>query len=143
MFGINRFFDRAKGVAIAAGAASLLAIAGAATLAVSAAMTLQILLPEAAAYAAVGVFFLAVSAIAMWVGLQPKEPDTVEEASPAVDPVEAVLDMIDLPVDVATQIIKTRPVSTTLAVAGVGLLIAWRPKVALGMVDSLLARLAR
>jgi len=38
VFGIERFFDRAKGVAVAAGAASLLAVAGAVTLAISAAL---------------------------------------------------------------------------------------------------------
>jgi hypothetical protein len=75
VFGIERFFDRAKGVAVAAGAASLLAIGGVVTLAISAALTLEMWMPAPAAYAVTAVGFLAVAAIAMWVGVQPKKPE--------------------------------------------------------------------
>ncbi|MDP3492353.1 MAG: phage holin family protein [Hyphomonadaceae bacterium] len=139
MFGIERFFDRAKGVAVAAGAASLLAIGGVVTLSVSAAMTLQMWMPGPAAYAVTGVGFLSVAAIAMWVGVQPKKPEKHEQPE-EVDPTRAVLAMLDLPVEVAKQILKERPVAATVAIAGLGLLIARRPQVALGMVDKLIER---
>lgn len=139
MFGIERFFDRAKGVAVAAGAATLLAIGGVVTLAISAAMTLETWMPGPAAYAVTAVGFLAVAAIAMWVGVQPKKPEKREEPE-EVDPTQAVLAMLDLPVEVAKQIIKERPVAATVVVAGLGLLIARKPQVALNMVDKLIER---
>ncbi|MFT3723658.1 MAG: phage holin family protein [Hyphomonadaceae bacterium] len=139
MFGLERFFDRAKGVAVAAGAATLLAIGGVVTLAISAAMTLETWMPGPAAYAVTAVGFLAVAAIAMWVGVQPKKPEK-QEPPEEVDPTQAVLAMLDLPVEVAKQIIKERPVAATVVVAGLGLLIARKPQVALNMVDKLLQR---
>lgn len=139
LFGIERFFDRAKGVAVAAGAASLLAIGGVVTLAISAALTLEMWMPAPAAYAVTAVGFLAVSAIAMWVGVQPKKPEKYE-APEEVDPTQAVLAMLDLPVEVAKQIIKERPVAATVVVAGLGLLIARKPQIALNMVDKLMER---
>lgn len=142
MFGLDRFFDRAKGVAVAAGAATLLAIAGAVTLAISAALTLEIWMPAPAAYAVTGVGFLAVAAIAMWVGVQPKRPEHnhKEEPQQEIDPTQAVLAMFDLPVEVAKQVIKERPVAATIVIAGLGILIARRPQVVLGMVDKLVDR---
>ncbi|RYG29655.1 MAG: hypothetical protein EON93_16300, partial [Burkholderiales bacterium] len=124
MFGIERFFDRAKGVAVAAGAASLLAIGGVVVLAISAALTLEMWLPAPAAYAVTGVGFLAVAAIAMWVGVQPKKPEHKEEPQPEIDPTQAVLAMFDLPVEVAKQVLKERPVAATVVIAGLGILIA-------------------
>lgn len=140
MFGIERFFDRAKGVAVAAGASTLLAIAGVVTLAISAAMTLQMWLPGPAAYAVTGVGFLAVAAIAMWVGVQPKKPEKQAEPVPDIDPTQAVLAMFDLPVEVAKQVMKERPVAATVVIAGLGILIARKPQVVLGMVDKLVER---
>ena len=142
MFGLERFFDRAKGVAVAAGAATLLAIAGAVTLAISAALTLEMWMPAPAAYAVTGVGFLAVAAIAMWVGVQPKKPEKQQEQPEEVDPTQAVLAMFDLPVEVAKQVIKERPVAATIVIAGLGLLIARRPQVVLGMVDKLVDRVS-
>ena len=139
MFGIERFFDRAKGVAVAAGAATLLAIGGVVTLAISAAMTLETWMPGPAAYAVTAVGFLAIAAIAMWIGVQPKKPEKQEQPE-EVDPTQAVLAMLDLPVEVAKQIIKERPVAATVVVAGLGLLIARKPQVALNMLDKLLQR---
>ena len=141
MFGIERFFDRAKGVAVAAGAASLLAIGGVVTLAISAALTLQMWMPAPAAYAVTAVGFLSVAAIAMWVGVQPKKPEKQEQPE-EVDPTQAVLAMLDLPVEVAKQIMKERPVAATVVIAGLGLLIARKPQVALGMVDKLIERVS-
>ena len=140
MFGIERFFDRAKGVAVAAGAASLLAIGGVVTLAISAALTLQMWMVAPAAYAVTAVGFLSVAAIAMWVGVQPKKPEKQQEQPEEADPTQAVLAMIDLPVEVAKQIMKERPVAATVVIAGIGLLIARKPQVALGMVDKLIER---
>lgn len=143
MFGLDRFFDRAKGVAVAAGAATLLAIAGAVTLAISAALTLEMWMAPPAAYAVTGVGFLAVAAIAMWVGVQPKKPEKQHQEQPEeVDPTQAVLAMFDLPVEVAKQVIKERPVAATIVIAGLGLLIARRPQVVLGMVDKLVDRVS-
>lgn len=142
MFGIERFFDRAKGVAVAAGAASLLAVAGAVTLAISAALTLEMWMAPPAAYAVTGVGFLAVAAIAMWVGVQPKKPEKHPEQPEEVDPTQAVLAMFDLPVEVAKQVIKERPVAATIVIAGLGLLIARKPQVVLGMVDKLVDRVS-
>ena len=140
MFGFDRFFDRAKGVAVAAGAATLLAIAGVVTLAISAALTLEMWMPAPAAYAVTAVGFLSVAAIAMWVGVQPKKPEKKEEPQPEIDPTQAVLAMFDLPVDVAKQVLKERPVAATIVIAGLGLLIARKPQVVLGMVDKLVER---
>ena len=144
MFGIDRFFDRAKGVAVAAGAATLLAIGGVVTLAISTAMTLQMWMPGPAAYAVTGVGFLSVAAIAMWVGVQPKKPEHKDKEEPQqeIDPTQAVLAMFDLPVEVAKQVMKERPVAATIVVAGLGILIARRPQVVLGMVDKLVERVS-
>lgn len=140
MFGIERFFDRAKGVAVAAGAATLLAIGGVVTLAISTAMTLQMWMPGPAAYAVTAVGFLSVAAIAMWVGVQPKKPEHKEEPQQEIDPTQAVLAMFDMPVEVAKQVMKERPVAATVVIAGLGLLIARKPQVVLGLVDKLFER---
>ena len=91
-------------------------------------------------YAVTAVGFLAVAAIAMWVGVQPKKPEKKEEPQPEIDPTQAVLAMFDLPVEVAKQVIKERPVAATIVMAGLGILIARRPQVVLGMVDKLVDR---
>jgi hypothetical protein len=140
VFGLDRFFDRAKGVAVAAGAATLLAIGGVVTLAISAALTLEMWMPAPAAYAVTAVGFLSIAAIAMWVGVQPKKPEKKEEPQPEIDPTQAVLAMFDLPVEVAKQVIKERPVAATVVIAGLGILIARKPQVVLGMVDKLVER---
>jgi len=50
--------------------------------------------------------------------------------------------MFDLPVEVAKQVIKERPVAATIVIAGLGLLIARKPQVVLGMVDKLVDRVS-
>lgn len=140
MFGLDRMFDRAKGVAIAAGAATLLGIAGGVSLAISASMTLALQMPAPAAYAVAGIGFLTLAAVAMWVGLQPKRPENQDEPKPVIDPAAAVLDMIDLPVNVATQVFRKRPVMASVAAAGLGLLLVRKPLIVLGVVEGLIGR---
>jgi hypothetical protein len=135
---IWKFIDRAKGVAIAAGAASLLALAGVFTLAASLAATLALWVPWPAALAITAVAFLAVAAIAMWVGVQPErmrpDDDDGEQAS------QAALALVDLPMEAAKKIIVERPIAAIVLVSGFGLLIARRPQIAMKVVDKILER---
>lgn len=135
---IWKFIDRAKGVAIAAGAASLLALAGVFTLAASLAATLALWLPWPAALAVTAVAFLAVAAIAMWVGVQPErvrhDDDDGEQAS------QAALALVDLPMEAAKKIIVERPIAAIVLVSGFGLLLARRPQIAMKVVDRILER---
>jgi hypothetical protein len=135
---IWKFIDRAKGVAIAAGAASLLALAGVFTLAASLAATLALWVPWPAALAITAVAFLSVAAIAMWVGVQPErmrqDDDDGEQAS------QAALALVDLPMEAAKRIIVERPIAAIVLVSGFGLLIARRPQIAMKVVDKILER---
>lgn len=135
---IWRFIDRAKGVAIAAGAASLLALAGTFMLAASLAATLAVWLPLPAALAITAVAFLAVAAIAMWVGVQPERVRSDEADADQVS--EAALALVDLPVEAAKRIISERPIAAIVMVSGFGLLLARRPQIALKVVDRILER---
>jgi len=130
--------DRAKGVAIAAGAASLLALAGTFMLAASLAATLAVWLPLPAALAITAVAFLAVAAIAMWTGVQPERVKSDETDADQIS--EAALALVDLPVDAARKIISERPIAAVVVVSGFGLLLARRPDVALKVVDKVLQR---
>lgn len=130
--------DRAKGVAIAAGAASLLALAGVLTLAASLAATLALWLPWPAALALTAITFFAVAAVAMWVGVQ---PERVKSDDPDHDQAsDAALALVDLPMEAAKRIIAERPVAAIVLASGLGLLIARRPQVAMRMVDKILER---
>jgi hypothetical protein len=130
--------DRAKGVAIAAGAASLLAFAGVLTLAASLAATLALWLPWPAALALTAITFFAVAAIAMWVGVQ---PERIKSDDPDHDQAsDAALALVDLPMEAAKRIISERPVAAIVLASGLGLLIARRPQVAMRMVDKILER---
>jgi hypothetical protein len=136
---IWQFMDRAKGVAIAAGAASLLALAGVFTLAAAGAATLAIWLPWPAALAITAVGFLAIAAIAMWVGVQPGHGERhsdhdVDHAS------QAALALVDLPMEAAKKIISERPIAALVMVSGIGLLVARKPQIALKLVDKILER---
>ena len=54
----------------------------------------------------------------------------------AIHPLPLVGKMFDLPVEVAKQVIKERPVAATVVIAGLGLLIARKPQVtAIGTAD--------
>jgi hypothetical protein len=130
--------DRAKGVAIAAGAASLLALAGVFTLAASLAATLALWMPWPAALALTAIAFLATAAISMWIGVQPERiknhEDEGEQAS------QAALALVDLPMEAAKRIITERPIAAVVLVSGFGLLLARRPQIALKVVDKILER---
>jgi hypothetical protein len=135
---IWKFLEQAKGVAIAAGAASLLALAGVFTLAAALAATLAVWVPWPAALAITAVGFLATAAIAMWVGVQPERPksedDEHEQAS------AAAMALVDLPMEAAKRIISERPIAAVVLVSGFGLLLARRPQIALKVVDKILER---
>jgi hypothetical protein len=130
--------DRAKGVAIAAGAASLLALAGVFTHAASLAATLALWMPWPAALALTAIAFLATAAISMWIGVQPERiknhEDEGEQAS------QAALALVDLPMEAAKRIITERPIAAVVLVSGFGLLLARRPQIALKVVDKILER---
>ncbi len=130
--------DRAKGVAIAAGAASLLAFAGVLTLAASLAATLAVWLPWPAALALTAIAFFAVAAIAMWVGVQPERVKSDDHDHDQAS--DAALALVDLPMEAAKRIITERPVAAIVLASGLGLLIARRPQVAMKMVDKILER---
>ncbi len=130
--------DRAKGVAIAAGAASLLAFAGVLTLAASLAATLAVWLPWPAALALTAIAFFAVAAIAMWVGVQPERVKADDADHDQAS--DAALALVDLPMEAAKRIIAERPVAAIVLASGLGLLIARRPQVAMKMVDKILER---
>jgi hypothetical protein len=134
-----KVLDRAKGVAVAAGAASLLALAGVFTLAAAGAATLAIWMPWPAALALTAVGFFAIAGIAMWVGVQPErvkneDEDETKHAS------DAAMALVDLPMEAAKRIIQERPIAAVVLVSGFGLLIARRPQIALKVVDKILER---
>lgn len=136
---IWRFIDRAKGVAIAAGAASLLALAGVFTLAAASAATLALWVPWPAALAITAVGFLATAAIAMWVGVQPTQASRNDDKD-GEQAAAAAMALVDLPVEAAKQIISQRPIAAIVLVSGFGLLIARKPQIALKVVDKILER---
>jgi hypothetical protein len=131
--------NRAKGVAVAAGAASLLALAGVFTLAAAGAATLAQWIGWPAGLAITAIVFFAVAGIAMWVGVQPdrmknNDDEDGEHAS------NAALALVDLPMEAAKKIIQERPIAAIVLVSGFGLLIARRPQIALKVVDKILER---
>lgn len=135
------FLDKIRGVAIAAGAASLLALAGVFTLAASLAALFALWMPWPAALALSAVTFLATAAIAMWLSVRPDkdkgEKDDKGENSQMLDAASA---LVDMPLEVAKKLIAERPVAAVVLVGGLGLLIARRPQVALKVVDKILER---
>jgi hypothetical protein len=131
--------NRAKGVAVAAGAASLLALAGVFTLAAAGAATLAQWIGWPAGLAVTALVFFTVAAIAMWVGVKPdrmkgNDDEDSEHAS------NAALALVDLPMEAAKKIIQERPIAAIVLVSGFGLLIARRPQIALKVVDKILER---
>ena len=136
---IWRILEQAKGVAIAAGAASLLALAGVFTLAAAVAATLAVWVPWPAALAITAVGFLATAAIAMWIGVQPDRPKTDDDDADH-QASDAALALVDLPMEAAKKLITQRPIAAVVLVAGFGLLLARRPQVAMRVVDKILER---
>lgn len=135
---IWRFIDRAKDVAIAAGAASLLALAGVIMLAASLAATLALWMPWPAALAVAAVTFLATAAISMWIGVHPERPKSDEDEGDQAS--AAALALVDLPMEAAKRIITERPIAAVVLVSGFGLLLARKPQIALKVVDKILDR---
>ena len=138
---IWRFIDRAKGVAIAAGAASLLALAGVFTLAASRGGDAR----DVAALAGARLRsrrwrFSRVAAIAMWVGVQPAQRMRNGDDNDGEQASAAALALVDLPMEAAKRIITERPIAAIVLVSGFGLLIARRPQIALKVVDKILER---
>jgi len=131
--------NRAKGVAVAAGAASLLALAGVFTLAAAGAATLAQWIGWPAGLAVTALVFFLVAAIAMWVGVKPDRPkgDDDEDGEHASN---AALALVDLPMEAAKKIIQERPIAAIVLVSGFGLLIARRPQIAMKVVDKVLER---
>ena len=136
---IWRFIDRAKGVAIAAGAASLLALAGVFTLAGALAATIAVWLPWPAALAITAVVFFLTAGISMWVGVQPSSAGKNEDLD-AEQASAAALALVDLPMEAAKKIITQRPIAAVVLVSGFGLLLARKPQIALKVVDKILER---
>ena len=139
---ILKILEQAKGVAIAAGAASLLALAGVFTLAGACAATLNIWLPWPAALAITAVGFLAMAAISMWVGVQPDRPKDDDEFNDH-QASDAALALVDLPMEAARKIITQRPIAALVLVSGFGLLLARRPQIAMRVVDKMLERFGK
>jgi hypothetical protein len=136
---ILKILEQAKGVAIAAGAASLLALAGVFTLAAACAMLLAEWMPLPAALAVTAVGFLAMAAISMWVGVQPDRPKDHDDLNDN-QASDAAMALVDLPMEAARKIITQRPIAAIVLVSGFGLLLARRPQIAMKVVDKMLER---
>ena len=108
-------------------------------LAAAGAATLAIWMPWPVALAITAVGFLAVAAIAMWVGVQPAHGDKGEdkEGEHAAD---AAMALVDLPMEAAKRIITERPIAAIVLVSGFGLLMARRPQIAMKVVDKILEK---
>lgn len=140
----DKFFDRAKDVAIVAVVAGLLSIAGLFALTAAAAWWLAEWMPWPAALAVTGVALLAIAAISLWIGTQSKakkpEPAPVHEE---IDPVTMALAMLELPVEVTKKIIAERPIAALVAVSTLGLLIARQPQAALKIFDKVVQQFGK
>jgi Putative Actinobacterial Holin-X, holin superfamily III len=134
----DSFFGRAKDLAIAAVIAFILAVAGVAMLVVAAAWQLSLWMPWPAALAVTGVGMLAIAAIALWVGTIKKKPEPQPaELMSDVDPVQMVLGLMELPVEVVKKIVMEKPLASIAVISSLGLLIARRPEVAMKLFDRL------
>jgi len=133
---IGKLVDRAKDVAIAAIIATFLAMAGVLALTAGAAWTLAMWMPWPAALTVVGVGLLAIAAIALWVGTAKKKPDPEpEELIGDIDPVQIVLGLMEMPVEVTKKIVSEKPIASVVVLSGLGLLIARNPQMALKLFD--------
>lgn len=149
MFGLDKFFDRAKGALIGAGAASVLALAGVFCLAASLAALLATWLTWPAALALTALAFLTVAGLSLWLGVRgeserkqeervrDKDKDREKESEQFVD---AALALVDLPVEAAKRIVMDRPVAALVLVSGLGFLVAKQPRVAAQLIDKVINR---
>jgi Putative Actinobacterial Holin-X, holin superfamily III len=140
----DKFFDRAKDVAIVASVATLLSIAGVFALTAAAAWWLSEWMPWPAALAVTGVGLLAIAAISLWIGTQSKskkaEPQPVHEE---IDPTAMALAMLELPVEVTKKIISERPIAALVVISSLGLLIARKPQAALKIFDKVVEQFGK
>lgn len=137
----DKLFDRAKDVAIVAVFASLLGIAGVLALTAAAAWQLSLWMPWPAALAVTGVGLLAIAAIALWIGTLKKKPELHQPAMDDVDPVQMVLALMELPVEVTKKIVSEKPIASIVVLSSLGLLIARKPEVALRLFDKVVGSL--
>lgn len=134
----DSFFGRAKDLAIAAVVAFVLAVAGVAMLVVAAAWQLSMWMTWPAALAVTGVGVLAIAAIALWIGTIKKKPEPQPaELMSDVDPVQMVLGLMELPVEVVKKIVMEKPLASIAVISSLGLLIARKPEVAMKLFDRL------
>ena len=140
----DKFFDRAKDVAIVASVATLLAIAGVLALTGAAAWQLSLYMTWPAALAVTGVGMLAIAAISLWVGTQSssKKPEP-QPTHDDIDPVNMALAMLDLPIEVTKKIIAERPIAALVVVSSLGLLIARQPQAALKIFDKVVQQFGK
>ena len=138
----DKFFDRAKDVAIVASVATLLAIAGVLALTGAAAWQLSLYMTWPAALTVTGVGLLAIAAISLWVGTQSssKKPQPTHDD---IDPVNMALAMLDLPIEVTKKIISERPIAALVVVSSLGLLIARQPQAALKIFDKVVQQFGK
>lgn len=135
--------DRAKTLAIAGVIATFFGLVGCFTLAAAAAYLLATWMAWPAALALTAIAFLAVAAIALWIGTRPAGPAS---ATPDLDPAQeasvesAFSSLTDLPMEAARKIISERPIAALAVFSGFGVLIARRPEIAIRLVERLIAR---
>lgn len=141
-----KILDKVKGVAIGAGAASLLALVGIFLLGASLAATIAIWLPWPAALGLAALTFLTIAALAMWISVRPSGKDADGNKkndahhSEHDDITSAASALVDLPLEAAKKMVAERPVAAIVLVSGLGFLIARKPEVALKMVDKIIER---
>jgi hypothetical protein len=138
---VGQFVDKARVIAIASVFATFLGLAGMFTLAAACAVLLAEWMHWAGALAVTAVGFLALAAIALWVGIKPSRALPDEEPEPADPTMESAFSALtDLPLEMARKIITERPIAALAVFSGFGVLIARRPDLAMKMVDKLINR---
>jgi Putative Actinobacterial Holin-X, holin superfamily III len=139
----DKFFDRAKDVAIVAVIAGFLAIAGLLALTGAAAWQLSLWMSWPAALAVTGVGLLAIAAISLWIGTHTKKKPEPQPQQEEIDPTAMALAMLELPVEVTKRIIAERPIAALVVVSSLGLLIARQPQTALKIFDKVVQQFGK
>ncbi|MBI1361938.1 MAG: hypothetical protein GC155_16805 [Alphaproteobacteria bacterium] len=138
----GQIVDRAKVIAIAGVVATFFGFVGVFALAASFAALLAIWMPWPGALAVTAVAFLAITAIALWVGTRPvrSQSDNEGEDENESSIESAFSSLTDLPMEAARKIISERPIAALAVFSGFGVLIARRPEVAIRLVERLIER---
>lgn len=139
----DKFFDRAKDVAIVASVATLLSIAGVFALTAAAAWWLADYVPWPAALTITGVALLAIAAISLWIGTQSRKKPEPQPQQEEIDPTAMALAMLELPVEVTKKIIAERPIAAIVVISSLGLLIARQPQTALKIFDKVVQQFGK